>query len=154
MVKSGVKGAFIVLLTLLIALLPTTKAVAQGTLTTGRIFDADTKEPLSYVNIHIKGTNNGTTTDSAGAFILSITPQQNMLEISIIGYERKLYKITPGAKNVSISVKSASLQLKEVEVKPGKRRRREVDTAALYVFARVIEQKKREQPAVYTVVLF
>lgn len=146
MVKSGVKSAFIVLLTLLIALLPTTKTTAQGTLTTGRIFDADTHEPLGFVNIHIKGTNNGTTTDSAGAFALSITPQQNILEISIIGYERKLYKITPGAKSVSITVKSASLQLKEVEVKPGKRRRREVDTAALYVFARVIEHKKENNP--------
>lgn len=124
-----------------------TAVQAQGTSTSGRVFDAETGEPLSYVNIQIKGTTTGTTTDSAGAFVLSITPRLNILEVSLIGYERKQFKITPGAKNVAIPVKSASLQLKEVVVKPGKRRhKREVDTAAMYVFAQVIEHKKENNP--------
>ncbi|TNE70273.1 TonB-dependent receptor [bacterium] len=58
----------------------------------GQIIDAETKETLPGVNILIKGTSFGGATDIDGLYeIRAIRPGEYSLEISYIGYERKLY---------------------------------------------------------------
>ena len=59
----------------------------------GRVLDADTKQPLSNVNVFIENTEVGTSTNNNGEFKLSYSSinTPNRLIFSIIGY--KTYKI-------------------------------------------------------------
>ena len=66
-------------------------AFAQHSETTGSIVgtvvDASTHEALPYVQIIIKGTTVGTTTDANGAFILpNLRPGTYILEARLLGY--------------------------------------------------------------------
>ena len=66
-------------------------AFAQHSETTGSIVgtvvDASTHEALPYVQIIVKGTTVGTTTDANGAFILpNLRPGTYILEVRLLGY--------------------------------------------------------------------
>ena len=77
---------------ILISGLFTVSASAQTGVIKGQILDAETKETLPGVNILIKGTSFGAATDIDGYYeIRSIRPGQYSLEISYVGYERRLY---------------------------------------------------------------
>ena len=54
----------------------------------GTIIDGQTKETLIGANVIVKGTNNGTSTDFNGNYILSISGKlPATLEISYLGYK-------------------------------------------------------------------
>jgi TonB-linked SusC/RagA family outer membrane protein len=55
---------------------------------TGQIVDKVTGDPLPGVNIIIKGTDTGTTTDADGMFELTVSDLDQTLIVSYIGYER------------------------------------------------------------------
>jgi len=57
-------------------------------LVTGKIVDADTKNPIGYVNIGVVGGYKGTVCDNDGSFSLNLSQQNDFdtLRISIIGY--------------------------------------------------------------------
>lgn len=79
-------------LSLLGVLVFSTNSWAQTGIIKGRIVDAETKETLPGVNVLIKGTSFGAATDIDGFYeIRAIRPGQYSLEISYVGYERKLY---------------------------------------------------------------
>lgn len=59
---------------------------------TGRVLD-ENGTPVVGVSISIKGTSRGTTTDSAGNYILTI-PGNATLNISSIGYNNQVVKVT------------------------------------------------------------
>jgi len=50
-------------------------AVAQRTVT-GKVTDADTRNPLSGVSVVAKGTTNGTATDAEGNFKITLAADQ------------------------------------------------------------------------------
>ena len=77
---------------ILITGLFTVSASAQTGVIKGQILDSETKETLPGVNILIKGTSFGAATDIDGYYeIRAIRPGQYSLEISYVGYERRLY---------------------------------------------------------------
>ena len=54
----------------------------------GLISDADiNNEPMPFVNVMVKGTTNGKSTDMDGKFELNVTPGNHILVISFVGYE-------------------------------------------------------------------
>jgi hypothetical protein len=53
----------------------------------GIVTDEQTGESLPGVNIVLKGTNTGTSTDITGAFELSVTSLNDTLVVSYIGYQ-------------------------------------------------------------------
>jgi len=56
----------------------------------GSVVDADTKEPLPYVNVIIQETEMGTATDEDGYFyILNVAPGTYTIEVSCVGYQTK-----------------------------------------------------------------
>jgi len=56
---------------------------------TGKVIDADTKEPLVAVNVIVEGTSLGAATDMDGDFIiLNIPPGNYTLFASMIGYKQ------------------------------------------------------------------
>ena len=62
---------------------------------TGKIIDADSKNPLQYVNIGVVGRNIGTVCDKNGSFALEIPEyfDKDTLRISIIGFHPNSYKV-------------------------------------------------------------
>lgn len=73
---------------------------AQGTIT-GTVIDSELNGPLPGANIKVVGTSNGTVTDFDGNFTLNVKKASGEIEISFVGYERKL---------VSFSVQNGSTQ--------------------------------------------
>jgi hypothetical protein len=57
----------------------------------GKIIDANTSQPLSFVNIGVKGTRYGTASNSTGNFVLNIPDKykNGIIRFSCIGYEAK-----------------------------------------------------------------
>jgi len=59
----------------------------------GKVIDADTKEPLIGANIIVVNTNLGAATDIEGNyFILNVTPGTYELKVSYVGYAAKTYE--------------------------------------------------------------
>lgn len=81
----------------LILLLFSTFALAQVRTITGTVRDGQTKETLPGATVLVKGTNKGASTDLDGKFSLNVTPSENTLEVSFIGY--KSVEIAIGAQN-------------------------------------------------------
>ncbi len=79
------------LLTLLLALVVQI-SFAQQKKVSGTVTDAQTGEPLPGVNIQVKGTNKGTTTDFDGKYTITVSPE-DVLVFSYIGYQTKEVKV-------------------------------------------------------------
>jgi iron complex outermembrane recepter protein len=99
---------------------------------TGKIFDAQTKEPLFGATILIKGKSNGTTADLNGQFILEyegVLPFS--LIISYIGYESKEIEVKE-TRNIEVYLISSFSSLNEVTV-TARRRSEEVQEIPLAI---------------------
>src|SRR5690606_23776600 len=80
----------------------------------GTVTDQD-GEPLIGVNIQVKGTNQGTSTDLEGRFILEDIDENAVLVVSYIGYQAQEVAVT-GKSNLIITLLSDSQLLDEVVV--------------------------------------
>ena len=98
-----------------------------GQTVTGKIVDVSTGEPLVYVSIGVIGQPRGTITDETGAFELEINnlSAEATVRFSMIGYIAQTYTIRELSDNngKNIGLKSASIPLSEVVIKPGKLRK-------------------------------
>lgn len=91
------------------------QSFAQQRTITGKVTDADDKEPVTGANVLVKGTSRGTITDINGEFKLEIAGDDNVLTISFIGY--KATDVEIGARSyVEIEISTDAQQLKEVVV--------------------------------------
>jgi len=77
--------------------------------------------PVEYVNLAVKGTTKGTTTDKQGYFELIVPANQRMvILLSFVGFEKDslIVNLTPGeTKDVELILKPASTELSTIEVK-------------------------------------
>src|SRR5699024_8416310 len=80
----------------------------------GTITD-DTGEPLIGVNIQVKGSNKGTSTDFDGEFTLEDIDENAILIISYVGYQTQEIPVA-GKSNLDIVMSSDSQLLDEVVV--------------------------------------
>lgn len=80
------------------------------------IKDSKTKEPLSFCNVLIKGTNKGTITNIDGVFNIEITDKKSVLELSYLGYETKFVKAYLLIQNPEILLVTKDHVLQEVIV--------------------------------------
>ena len=87
---------------------------AQNIVVRGKITESGTSDPIPGVNILVKGTSTGTTTDMNGDFSLS-TPADAVLVISFIGYSTKEVPVNNQAI-LNISLESSAETLSEVVV--------------------------------------
>jgi TonB-linked SusC/RagA family outer membrane protein len=72
---------------LLLLVIAVTTAFGQERTISGTVSDESTNESLPGATVVIKGTSKGTATDLYGKFSLSVTPEENTLVVSYIGYE-------------------------------------------------------------------
>jgi len=81
------------LLLLMLLSIATTSAMAQSNVTggaqrvtAGKIISSEDNAPMPGVNVVVKGTNNGTVTDSDGSFRITTTSPDDVLIFSFVGY--------------------------------------------------------------------
>jgi len=96
-------------------MLPAISAYSQNITVKGTATDAQTGEVLIGVNVVIKGTLQGKTTDVNGQYILNNCPQDAILTFSYIGYTSVDVGVQ-GRSVVDIRLEAASSQLDEVVV--------------------------------------
>ena len=102
-------------------LLLTWQAFAQGGTISGKVVDAQTKEPLPFCNVFINNTTIATTTDLEGNYVLKDVPEGEFeLGFSFIGYQaqQKSATIRLGGKlTFDISLQPIEQLLSDVEIK-------------------------------------
>ena len=72
--------------------------VKAQTFIEGQVFDAKTKEPISYANIYIKGTTIGSTTDDTGYYQLKLNSFYDSISVAYLGYNESNVTIKKVAK--------------------------------------------------------
>src|SRR4029079_17222656 len=90
-------------------------AFAQNVTLTGSIKNSSTKETLPAVSVLVKGTNQGTYTDSKGDFKLTVAKLPVTLVISSVGFEDKEISVTD-ATPVDVDLTPAATLGQEVVV--------------------------------------
>jgi TonB-linked SusC/RagA family outer membrane protein len=93
----------------------TSMAWAQTRTVSGRVTSAEDNTPTPGVNVLIKGTTNGTTTDAEGKYSLSVPDEGGVIVFSFIGL--KTEEVNIGAQSIiDVQLKSDITQLSEVVV--------------------------------------
>ncbi len=104
----------------------------------GNVNNAKTNEPIPFVNIWFKGTNQGTISDVNGYFKLSFS-KNDTLCFSSVGYFQKEIEIEKGVnKPILVSLIEDVKELGEVKVKPEISRAKEL-------FKLILEHKKENR---------
>ncbi len=112
----------------------------------GKVTDATTKELLSYVNVRLIGSQKATMTDPYGEYRIRTIEKIDSISFSYIGYRTRTVAIKRGGTiELNIEMGSDELKLVEVTVKAGKKKKREIDTAANYVFYQVLKHKPQNR---------
>ncbi|QKG80335.1 DUF5686 and carboxypeptidase-like regulatory domain-containing protein [Tenuifilum thalassicum] len=118
----------------------------QGQITKirGTVLDAETKEPLPYVNVSFKNTAIGTITSDKGEFFLETRSTADTLIISFVGYKTETIKIRKGVyQELKVELKPDAVELEAVIVKPG-------ESQANRIIRNIIKNKDRNNPEKYT----
>jgi len=80
----------------------------------GRVINQE-GNPLQGASVLIAGTQNGTTTNSAGRFTLTVPGANTILEISSVGFQTKTVNVGKQT-NITITLENANTGLNEVVV--------------------------------------
>lgn len=109
----------------------------------GQILD-ESNQPLPYVNIYIKNTSNGTSSNFNGKFELVVKKKRGRIEISFVGYETQSLKYNPNKKYFKIILKEASNTLDEIVIvtKPKKRLKKK-ENPAYRILKEIWNRKKK-----------
>lgn len=83
-----------------IGVIPPVISLAQVTEIRGKVTDANSGDPLPFVNVIFKGSLFGTTTDFEGNYFLTSNDPTDTLFVSYIGYQSKYKIIKKGVKQV------------------------------------------------------
>lgn len=94
-------------------------ASAQRLVLTGKVTDANTREPITYATIACKGTSIGTHTDFDGMFRLEISTSKDSITFTCIGYLPKSVLLNKAAlQTINIQLQPSSQELQEVRIGP------------------------------------
>ncbi|WP_143960759.1 SusC/RagA family TonB-linked outer membrane protein [Litoribacter populi] len=89
--------------------------MAQERTVTGQVTDLNSGEELPFVNVSIKGTTRGTTTDIDGNYSLVVRSNEEVLVYSFIGYTAK--EVVAGNQSrIDVQLEGDTKQLDEVVV--------------------------------------
>lgn len=103
------------LLFVAVALLSQTQAMAADRTLTGKVAD-DTGEPLPGVNIVVKGSQRGTTTDIDGKFSISLPDGPQVVIFSFVGYLSQEVAVAPERTSLDVTLAADQKSLEEVVV--------------------------------------
>lgn len=109
------KFGWIGLLVIVQLILLTSTSFAQNRTISGVVRDAESNQVLSSVNVVVRGTSSGTSTDSNGAYELTVSSLQDTLVFSYIGYQTKLVPIN-GRTTIDVRLKPQAILGEELIV--------------------------------------
>ena len=138
-------------LLLLLLLLAPAVAEAQGTVTAvqGRVRDAETNEPIPFVQIVFEGTTIGTETDMDGRFSISNTQGLTKLQFRMMGYEAQSFKAEKGKTKKRVTVKMVprgkTLAAVEITAKKGNSKYSRKHNPAVELVKKVIAHKEENR---------
>jgi hypothetical protein len=129
--------------TLSILLLLITSILYSQITLKGKVVD-EFNNPMPFVNVFLKKTTYGTTTDDNGKFFLKTKKYRGTLEISFIGFQTQTIKVNKKTKYLNIVLKEGENQLEEVIIvsKPKKRLKKKENPA--YRILKEIWKRKRK----------
>jgi outer membrane cobalamin receptor len=113
------KQRFTLIFCLFLALLSNNGIVAQNCIIQGLVSDSVTGDPLSFVNIGLKGDSKGTFSDDRGAFRMELTKGDHTLLFSSVGYVKLEIHISTGDSEkmtLNVMMVPSSLELKTLVV--------------------------------------
>jgi len=99
----------------IIILLGSFSLSAQQTLK-GKVIDNSNEEVVPFVNVLLSGSQNGTTTDLDGEFVLAVDGFPVTLEFSFVGYETKTLEVTEPSTKLIIELTPSSINIDEADV--------------------------------------
>lgn len=105
---------------LMLLLLVSVQAMAQTREVSGTVTDQADGSPISGVNIVVRGTATGTSTDANGRFVLQVPASANTLVVSFVGYVTQEVTIPP-SNTVSIVLVPSASELQEIVIAVGSR---------------------------------
>ena len=92
-------------------------SLAQKTIVYGKVFDAETKETLPFVNVAFKGSKVGTTTDLNGNYRLETYYAEDSLMASFVGYKPLAFRVERDvSQEIDFALEEGSVSLSEVVV--------------------------------------
>ncbi len=89
--------------------------IAQNKIISGRVIDNESGEALPYVNIRVKGTEQGIMTDSSGSYQISANEKDTLI-FSFLGYESVMKRANENNKNDITAMSAAVMGLAEVNI--------------------------------------
>jgi hypothetical protein len=114
-------------------------ALAQ-TKVSGAVVD-NTNQPLPYVNVYFKGTNEGVITDENGKFYLESSKTYTDLLVSFVGFASKEVHLT-AAVNYNLKIKMAdATELAEVKLYAGKTSKK--NNPAIDILRKIWERRRK-----------
>jgi hypothetical protein len=112
----------------------------------GMVTDAQTKEPLPFVNVAFLGTPVGTTTDLDGTYSIDTKWGSDSLQVSFVGYELATVPVKLGTnQKIDFALKPTTLTLGEVVVKEKRGRYKRKDNPAVELIKHVIDHKDQNR---------
>jgi len=108
----------------------------------GKVFDAKTGESLPFVDVGLKGTNVGVSTDFDGYYNIETRFPSDTVFAAFIGYETIYQKITRGKTNkIDFRLSEEGLVMETVEIKEKKAKYSKKNNPALDLAKKVISNK-------------
>jgi TonB-linked SusC/RagA family outer membrane protein len=111
----------------------------------GNVTEASTGQPLPGVNIIIKNTLKGTSTDFEGSFVLNDVPTNSILVISYVGFMTKEIKVINSQKLNIALVEDAEALNEVVIIGYGTQKKKEVTGAVSVISSQTIEKLKPQR---------
>ena len=92
--------------------------VAQKTIVSGRVIDADTKEAMMFAPVFFLGTKSGAVTDENGNYRIETYYSSDSLRCTNVGYQAQTVKIKQGTTSVVNFELRLTGDMKEIIIKP------------------------------------
>ncbi|WP_044214309.1 DUF5686 and carboxypeptidase-like regulatory domain-containing protein [Saccharicrinis fermentans] len=106
----------------------------------GSVMAADTKEPIPFASVFVKGTSEGTITDTVGVFAFRFSGDS--VTVSAIGFETKTISVENVLSELNVQLLPAVTELEEVKVLPSDHRVR-------WILKNAIKNKSINNPERY-----
>lgn len=116
--------------------------LVRAQLLSGRVNDANTGEPLAWVNVYYDGMPVGVNTDEQGNYTLPLHAGKTLI-VSFIGYERQSFKIASGQSRIDVLLHHSPNELKTAVVKGKKQKYSRKNNPAVELMKKVIAAKKQ-----------
>ena len=116
-----------------------TSVQAQITYVSGIVTDSLTKEPMPFVSVYFRGTQNIQTTNEDGYFSIKTNSDSKELIISSVGYKDYVFPVVRGEKyDISAKLVSEEYAMEEVVIKPKRERYKRKGNPAVDFVKKVI----------------